>query len=126
MTRIWASFNWRAVAAPGDWTIRSWPRCVFGKATTSRMLERVVDPRHLAELHRAVHVPVEPQLFEVRDVPQIPDNGAHQRIVLHPEIFVGNRLGQPDRPLSRLVKQRSNALDRCIEAGARPSRFCHR
>jgi hypothetical protein len=93
------------------------------------MLERIVEARHLAELHRPVHVPVEPQFLEVRDVAQVPDDRTHQDIVLNAEFVVGQRLDQPNRPLSRFAKKLGDALDcriGCIDAGARLKGFCHR
>ena len=75
------------------------------------MLERIVDARHLAELHGPVHVPVEPQLLEVRDVPEVPHDRTHQRIVLNAKVFVGQRLDEPNRTRARFAKQLGDALD---------------
>ena len=56
-----------------------------------RMLEGIVHPRHLHELDRAVEVAGEPELLEVRDVTQVPEDRAHQRIVLGVQILVRQR-----------------------------------
>ena len=66
------------------------------------MLEGIVQPRHLDELDRSVEVMSEPQLFEVRDMTQIPDDGTHQRIVLKPEILVAERRDQQKCPFACL------------------------
>ena len=63
-------------------------RQVERAAHAARMLERIVHARHLAELDRSVEIPVEPQLLEVRDVAEVPDDGAHQRIVLLAKLVV--------------------------------------
>jgi hypothetical protein len=71
-------------------------------AHASRVLEWIVDARHLAEFHRAVHVPRQPQLFEVSDVAQIPDDRAHQRVVLLAQLVVRQRLDQLNRSRTAL------------------------
>jgi len=82
--------------------------CQLGKRQRSPLaagvLERIVEARHLHELDRTIQVLGEPQLLEVRDVPEIPENGAHQRIVLDPQIFVTERLEQQQRALARFLK----------------------
>jgi hypothetical protein len=67
-------------------------------ALASGMLERIEQTRHLDELDRAIEISGEPQLLEVSDVPQIPDDRAHERIVLEPQLGVGKRLNQEKRP----------------------------
>jgi hypothetical protein len=53
------------------------------------MLERIVQARHLRELYRSIEILGEPELLEVSDVSDIPDDGTHQRIVLDVKILVG-------------------------------------
>jgi hypothetical protein len=62
------------------------------------MLEGIEETRHLDELDRTIEVPRQPQLFEMRDVPEIPDDGAHERTMLQPQLMVGKRLKQQERP----------------------------
>jgi hypothetical protein len=52
------------------------------------MLERIVQARHLRELDGAVEILGKPELLEVRDVSDVPDDWTHQRIVLPMEILV--------------------------------------
>jgi hypothetical protein len=52
------------------------------------MLERVEHPGHLDELDGALEVASEPELLEMGDVSQIPQDRAHQRIVLAPQILI--------------------------------------
>src|SRR4030095_1781132 len=73
-------------------------------ANATRMLERIVDPRHLAEFDFAVHVPREPHLLEVCDVAEIPDDWTHQRIVLHAQVFIAERLDEPNRSSACLAE----------------------
>ena len=79
------------------------------------MLERVVEARHLAELDRPVEILREPQLLEVRDVPEVPDDGTHQRIVLPVQILVRHR-GYEQQRSSRASVRRSAIA--CFEGGA--------
>jgi len=69
------------------------------------VLERVVQPRHLGELDRAVEILREPELLEVRDMANVPDDGTHQRIVLLMQILVGQPGYEQDRPRARLDKE---------------------
>ena len=79
-------------------------------AHSARMLERVVDARHLSELDRPLEIPHEPQLLEMRDVPEIPDDGTHQRIVLPVEILLRQRFDEEQRARTRLVEARANFI----------------
>jgi len=65
-------------------------QCRKGKRSTSGawMLERVVHPGHLRELDRSIQILGEPQLFEMRYVTYVPDDGTHERIVLSVQVFV--------------------------------------
>ena len=54
------------------------------------MLEGIVHPRHLRELDRPFDVVREPERLEVHDVPQIPEDRAHQGIVLAAEILLAH------------------------------------
>ena len=47
----------------------------------------------------------EPELLEVRDVAEVPDDGTHQRIVLQMQIFVGQHRYQQQRALARIREQ---------------------
>src|SRR5256885_33551 len=53
-----------------------------GAAHPAWMVERIVHPRHFDEFHLSVEVPIEPQLFEVSDVSEVPEDWTHQWIVL--------------------------------------------
>ena len=68
------------------------------------MLEGVVQSRHLDELDRSVEVLGEPELFEVRDMPEIPDDGTHQGIVLEVEIFVREGGHEQERSRPRFLQ----------------------
>ena len=89
---------------------------VQGTADPPRVLERIVDAGHLAELHGAVDVPVEPQLLEVGDVAEVPDDRAHERIVLHSEIVVRERLDQPNCPGASFAQQLGDSVDLGVDA----------
>src|ERR1700691_2155535 len=56
------------------------------------MFEWIEQPWHLAQRRepgvRTFKMPEQPQLLEAGDVPQVPHNGAHQRIVLDVQILV--------------------------------------
>jgi hypothetical protein len=52
------------------------------------MLEWIVHSRHLEELNRTIEVLGEPQLLEVRYVADIPDNRAHERVVLSMQVLI--------------------------------------
>jgi hypothetical protein len=69
------------------------------------MLERVVQPRHLGELDWAIQILSEPELLEVRDVPDVPDDRTHQRIMLSMKILVRESGYKQQRPISRLCQQ---------------------
>ena len=66
------------------------------------MLEGIEHPRHLDELDRPVEVAGEPELLEMGDVPHIPEDRAHEHVVLHPELVVGQRRDQMEGPRARL------------------------
>ena len=90
-------------------------------ALRSRVLERVVHPRHLRELDRPTQVPGEPELFKVRDVPDIPDDRAHERIVLPMQIHVRQFRDEEQCPLARLGQEVADGLFRraCLDGGCR-------
>ena len=70
----------------------------------ARMLEGVVQSRHFDELDRSVEVLGEPELFEVRDMTEIPDDGTHQGIVLEVEIFVREGGHEQERSRPRFLQ----------------------
>jgi hypothetical protein len=67
------------------------PRQLERASFAPRMLKRVVESGHLNELDRPVEVAGEPELLKMSYVAEIPENRAHQRIVLNPEIVIGER-----------------------------------
>jgi hypothetical protein len=60
------------------------------------MLEGVIESRHLNELNRPLEISGEPELLKMSYVPEVPEDRAHQRIVLHPEIVIGERRQQQE------------------------------
>src|ERR1700693_78836 len=86
------------------------------------MLEGVVHAGHLRKLDRSIQILSEPELFEVRNVTHIPDDGTHQRVVLPVQIFVRQSRDQQQRSLSRLGKE---VRDLLLRRGSRESaRYC--
>src|SRR5687768_3505964 len=75
-------------------------RCAF----RPRMLERVVHPGHLRKLYRPAQVPRQPQLLEVRDVSDIPDDRTHQGIMLPVKIVVRQARDQEQCAVARLTE----------------------
>jgi hypothetical protein len=74
------------------------------------VLEGVVEPRHFHELDLPIQVPRQPELFEMRDVPQIPEDRAHQRVMLSPEILIRERTQQEEGSLPCLPKLGSDGI----------------
>jgi hypothetical protein len=52
------------------------------------MLKGIEEARHFDELDRTIEVMSEPELLEVRYVSEIPEDRAHQGIMLHLELLV--------------------------------------
>ena len=69
------------------------------------MLERVIHPRHFHELDLAIEIAVEPQLLEMADVPEIPEDRTHQRIMLRAQIGFGHNCDQLQRARARFRKR---------------------
>ncbi len=82
----------RALGEPGERQPAAHP---------ARMLERVEQPGHLAELDRSVEVAREPELLEVCDVSEVPHDRAHQRIVLPAQVVVAEGAQEEQRPRAR-------------------------
>ena len=76
----------------------------------ARMLERIVGARHLREANGAGHVPVQPQLLERRNVAEVPEDGAHEGIVLRGNVLIRERRNDRERVLAR-------ARERCLRVG---------
>ena len=71
-----------------------------------RRLHRVVHVDHVWTQHRPLAEPVdEPQVLERRDVPEVPDQRAHQRRVHPLEVLVRDGRDQSHGPLARLVER---------------------
>src|SRR5687768_4650468 len=68
------------------------------------MLEGIEEAGHFDELDWTVEVLRQPELLEVSDVPQIPDDRAHEGIVLQAQVSVRERLNQQERPGSSFCK----------------------
>jgi hypothetical protein len=79
-------------------------------ALTSGMLEGIEETRHLHELDRSIEVPGQPQFFEMRDVPEIPDDRAHERVMLQPQLRVSKWLNQQECPGPSFPKLRGYGL----------------
>jgi len=54
----------------------------------ARMFEGIVEPGHLHKLDRPVQIPGEPQLLEMGDMPEVPQQRAHQGVVLDSQVFI--------------------------------------
>jgi hypothetical protein len=74
------------------------------------MLERIVETGHLDELDGSVEVMREPQLFEMGDVSQVPEDGTHQGIVLDPEIVIRQRSEEQESAGSGFLELATNGL----------------
>src|SRR6185312_12867813 len=96
---------------------REWERAPLAAG----MLERVEHPGHLDELDGALEVASEPELLEMGDVSQIPQDRAHQRIVLAPQILIAQRGDQEHGPRSGLEQLPGDSL-RVDARGGRDSR----
>jgi hypothetical protein len=79
-------------------------------ALAARVLERVVHAGHFHEFDRAVEVSGEPELLEMGDMAQIPQDRAHQRIMLQPELLVGERRHNQQRPGAGLEQPLGDGL----------------
>lgn len=69
------------------------------------MLEWIVQAGHFGELDVAVEVLRQPQLLEMGDVAEIPDDRAHQRVVLAMKVLIGQGREEKQRPPSRFVEE---------------------
>ena|SRR5436305_1244711 len=69
------------------------------------MLEWIVHPWHLDEFDFSVEVAVEPKLLERANVAKVPEDGAHEWIVLLVEVLFAHRLDQTERARARLREQ---------------------
>jgi hypothetical protein len=72
------------------------------RALVAGMLHGIEQSRHFHELDFAVQIPGQPEFFEVRNVAEVPDDRAHERIVLDPEIVGCERPNQLERAGPRL------------------------
>ena len=89
-----------------------------------RRLVGVVHPHELgtqrlepAASHR------EPEVLEGRDVPQVPDERAHQRVVDPVQVLLAQRRHQGERALADLVEQRLDpSRGRCLSICGRHGR----
>jgi len=91
-------------------------RCARG----AWMLERVVHSRHLRKLDRTIQILGEPEFLEVGDVPDVPDDRTHQRIVLPMQILVRESGYQQRRSIPRLSQEtRDVGLGR-MKRGGKP------
>ena len=93
-------------------------------ARRARVLDRVVEAPELAAQRLApADLLGEPELLEVGDVPQVPDQGAQDRGVDAVELLVGERLDERQRACARLAETRGDLrlarldLDRRDDAG---------
>ncbi len=80
----------------------------------ARMLEGVVHPRHFRELDGAVEILCQPELLEVCDVSQVPQNRAHQRIVLAMKLLIGKTFDKKERALPRLGHEAGDQGSRIV------------
>src|SRR2546423_7747885 len=89
------------------------------------MLERIVQSRHFRKLDWSVEILGEPELLEVCDVSDIPDDRTHQRIVLPMQILIRQFRDEQQRTLARffekardlLLRRRSRIRRRSCESG---------
>jgi hypothetical protein len=65
---------------PAAIQVREWQ----GAACASGVLEWIEEARHLYKLDGPVEVASEPELLEMRDMTQVPEEWAHEGIVLEP------------------------------------------
>jgi hypothetical protein len=86
-------------------------------ADLARLLDRVVELAQVAAQRlAAADVPDQPQLLEVADVAQVPDQRAQDRRVDAVELFLRERLDQLERVSARL---REAVCDRGLRIGGR-------
>ena len=72
----------------------------------ARILERIVDaPESLGSGAATLHVLDEPHFLEVSDVPQVPYDGTHQRVVLAAQVVVRKRRDEQHRPTPGLGEE---------------------
>src|SRR3954464_11125419 len=74
------------------------------------MIEGIVQPGHLRELDRTVEISRQPPFLEVRDMTNVPDDWAHQRIVLSMQVLVRQARDEQQCPLARFVKKTRDLL----------------
>src|SRR5687768_15051542 len=81
------------------------------------MLERVVHAGHLRKFDSATQVTREPELFEVSDVAYVPDDRAHERVVLPVKVLVRESGYEEESPLAGFREEVANQLLRrqCLE-----------
>jgi len=79
-------------------------------ACCARMLERVVCARHFREANGPRHVLVQPQLLERRNVAEVPEDGAHEGVVLRGHVLIGERCNDRECVLAR-------TRERCLCVG---------
>src|ERR1700682_2722147 len=84
------------------------------------MLKRVVQAGHLRKLDRAIQILGEPELLEVRDVPDVPDDRTHQRIVLPMQILVRKSGYQQRRSIPRLGQETRDVSLGRMKRGGKP------
>src|SRR3954471_20027169 len=89
------------------------------------MLEGIVEPRHLREFDGTVEILGEPKLLEMGDVPHVPDDRAHQWVVLLVQILVRQLGYEQQCPVAGfreevgdfLLRRRSRGESRCCGLG---------
>jgi hypothetical protein len=88
-------------------------------ADLARLLDRVVELAEVASERLAAPDPADqPELLEVRDVPEVPDQGTEDRVVDAIELLVGERLDQLQGMTARLL-QTPGQLGLAVGSGAR-------
>jgi hypothetical protein len=75
------------------------------------MLEGIVHSRHFAEPDLPIEILREPEFFEVGDVTEIPQERAHERIVLPNQVLIAHARDQLDGPSAGLVEHCSYLAD---------------
>src|SRR5215207_2295144 len=73
-------------------------------AHSAWVLEGVENAGHLSELDRAFEVSDKPQLLEVRNVAEVPDDRTHERIVLRMQVRLGERLNEVQGASARFAQ----------------------
>src|SRR6476469_528466 len=77
-------------------------------ASCARMLEWIVHPGHFRKFNRAIEILSQPELFEMRNVSQVPQNWAHERIMLSQQIFLSETVDEQERSLARFRELSGN------------------